>query len=33
VATAIRSVTSSRVHELKDTLNGIPFSVMQRSVS
>jgi predicted NBD/HSP70 family sugar kinase len=33
VATAISSVTSSRVHELKDTLNGIPFSVMQRSVS
>jgi predicted NBD/HSP70 family sugar kinase len=33
VATAISSVTSSRVHELKDTLNGIPFSVTQRSVS
>ena len=33
VAAAISSVTSSRVHELKDTLNGIPFNVMQRSVS
>jgi predicted NBD/HSP70 family sugar kinase len=33
VATAISSVTSSRVHELKDTLNGIPFSVTRRSVS
>jgi predicted NBD/HSP70 family sugar kinase len=33
VATAISSVTSSRVHELKDTLSGIPFSVTRRSVS
>lgn len=33
VATAISSVTSSRIHELKDTLNGIPFSVTRRSVS
>jgi N-acetylglucosamine repressor len=32
VATAISAVTSSRVHELKDTLNGIPFSVTRRSV-
>jgi predicted NBD/HSP70 family sugar kinase len=33
VATAISSVTSSRVHELKDTLSGIPFSVTRRSVT
>jgi predicted NBD/HSP70 family sugar kinase len=33
VAAAISSVTSSRVHELKDTLSGIPFNVIQRSVS
>jgi N-acetylglucosamine repressor len=32
VATAISAVTSSRVHELKDTLNGITFSVTRRSV-
>jgi N-acetylglucosamine repressor len=32
VATAISSVTSSRVHELKDTLNGITFHVTQRPV-
>jgi N-acetylglucosamine repressor len=32
VATAISSVTSSRVHELKDTLNGIPFSVARPTV-
>ncbi|MEX2306150.1 MAG: ROK family transcriptional regulator [Pirellulales bacterium] len=31
VATAISAVTSSRVHELKDTLNGITFSVTRRS--
>jgi predicted NBD/HSP70 family sugar kinase len=33
VAAAISAVTTSRVHELKDTLHGIPFSVLQRSVS
>jgi N-acetylglucosamine repressor len=32
IATAISAVTSSRVHELKDTLNGITFSVTRRSV-
>jgi N-acetylglucosamine repressor len=32
VATAISAVTSSRVHELKDTLNGITFTVSGRSV-
>lgn len=32
VATAISAVTSARVHELKDTLNGITFSVTKRSV-
>jgi predicted NBD/HSP70 family sugar kinase len=32
VATAISAVTSSRVHELKDTLNGITFNVTRRSV-
>jgi predicted NBD/HSP70 family sugar kinase len=32
IATAISAVTSARVHELKDTLNGITFSVTQRSV-
>ena len=32
VATAISAVTPARVHELKDTLNGITFSVTQRSV-
>jgi predicted NBD/HSP70 family sugar kinase len=31
VATAISAVTSSRVHELKDTLSGITFTVSQRS--
>jgi N-acetylglucosamine repressor len=33
VATAISSVTSSRVHELQDTLTGIPFNVTRRSVN
>jgi N-acetylglucosamine repressor len=33
VATAISAVTSSRVHELHDTLTGIPFSMPRRSVS
>jgi predicted NBD/HSP70 family sugar kinase len=33
VATAISAVTSSRVHELHDTLSGITFSVTRRSVS
>jgi predicted NBD/HSP70 family sugar kinase len=33
VATAISAVTSSRVHELQDTLSGITFSVSRRSVS
>jgi predicted NBD/HSP70 family sugar kinase len=33
VATAISAVTSSRVHELQDTLSGITFSVTRRSVS
>jgi predicted NBD/HSP70 family sugar kinase len=33
VATAISAVTSSRVHELQDTLSGIAFSVTRRSVS
>lgn len=33
VATAISTVTSSRVHELQDTLSGITFSVTRRSVS
>jgi N-acetylglucosamine repressor len=33
VATAISAVTSSRVHELQDTLTGIPFSMPRRSVS
>jgi predicted NBD/HSP70 family sugar kinase len=32
VATAISAVTSSRVHGLKDTLNGIPFTATRRSV-
>ena len=32
VATAISAVTSSRVHELQDTLGGIPFAVARRSV-
>jgi predicted NBD/HSP70 family sugar kinase len=32
VATAISAVTSSRVHELKDTLNGIPFTAPRRSI-
>jgi predicted NBD/HSP70 family sugar kinase len=32
VATAISAVTSSRVHELKDTLHGIAFNVTRRSV-
>ena len=32
VATAISAVTSSRVHELKDTLSGITFTVARRSV-
>src|SRR5262245_12633930 len=32
VATAISAVTSSRVHELKDTLNGITFTVTRRSL-
>ena len=32
IATAISAVTSARVHELKDTLNGITFSATQRSV-
>lgn len=32
IATAISAVTSSRVHELKDTLNGITFNVTRRSV-
>jgi predicted NBD/HSP70 family sugar kinase len=32
VATAISAVTSSRVHELKDTLNGLTFTVSRRSV-
>jgi N-acetylglucosamine repressor len=33
VASAISAVTSSRVHELQDTLTGIPFSMPRRSVS
>ena len=33
VATAISAVTSSRVHELQDTLTGIPFRMPRRSVS
>jgi predicted NBD/HSP70 family sugar kinase len=33
VATAISAVTSSRVHELQDTLSGITFSMTRRSVS
>jgi predicted NBD/HSP70 family sugar kinase len=33
VATAISAVTSSRVHQLQDTLSGITFSVTRRSVS
>jgi predicted NBD/HSP70 family sugar kinase len=33
IATAISAVTSSRVHELQDTLSGITFSVTRRSVS
>jgi hypothetical protein len=32
VATAISTVTSSRVHELNDTLSGITFAVTRRSV-
>jgi predicted NBD/HSP70 family sugar kinase len=32
VATAISAVTSSRVHELKDTLNGLTFTVSRRTV-
>ena len=32
IATAISAVTSARVHELNDALNGITFSVTQRSV-
>jgi predicted NBD/HSP70 family sugar kinase len=32
IATAISAVTSARVHELKDTLKGITFSVTQRTV-
>ena len=32
VATAISAVTSSRIHELKDTLNGITFHVTRRSM-
>jgi N-acetylglucosamine repressor len=33
IATAISAVTSSRVHELHDTLSGITFSMTRRSVS
>jgi N-acetylglucosamine repressor len=33
VATAISAVTSARVHELHDTLTGIPFRMSRRSVS
>lgn len=33
IATAISAVTSSRICELQDTLNGITFSVTRRSVS
>jgi N-acetylglucosamine repressor len=33
VATAISAVTSSRVHELQETLTGIPFSMPRSSVS
>jgi N-acetylglucosamine repressor len=33
VATAISAVTSSRVHQLKDTLTGIPFSMPRSYVS
>jgi predicted NBD/HSP70 family sugar kinase len=32
IATAISAVTASRVHELKDTLHGITFTVARRSV-
>jgi N-acetylglucosamine repressor len=33
VATAISAVTSSRVHELQDTLTGIPFNVTRHSAN
>jgi hypothetical protein len=33
VATAISAVTSSRVHQLQDTLTGIPFSMPRSYVS
>lgn len=33
IATGISAVTASRIHELRDTLSGIAFSSMRRSVS